>query len=145
MTVWKVTYCTIVQSCWFFLLANSSSVTISWFFYTSVSVFSSWFLLSCTLFSDQPCILLSFWYFSFVLFLGGHPPLCVTFSVRTSVCLSVCRAPYPRNRTSSNHNIWYTCVKWSYIQPFFSFFWNFDFLGCYGGKRAKNCPTQNQK
>ena len=144
MTVWKVTYCTIVQSCWFFLLANSSSVTISWFFYTSVSVFSSWFLLSCTLFSDQPCILLSF-YFSFVLFLGGHPPLCVTFSVRMSVCLSVCRAPYPRNRTSSNHNIWYTCVKWSYIQPFFSFFWNFDFLGCYGGKRAKNCPTQNQK
>ena len=27
------------------------------------------------------------------------------------------------------------------ISPgFFSFFWNFEFLGCYGGKRAKNNP-----
>ena len=31
-------------------------------------------------------------------------------------------APYLRNRTSSNHNFLYTCVKWSYIQPFFHFF-----------------------
>ena len=49
--------------------------------------------------------------FSFSSFLGGAP---------TSIChffrLSICRAPYLRNRTSSN-------------QAFLSFFWNFGFLG----------------
>ena len=25
---------------------------------------------------------------------------------------SICRAPFLRNCTSSNHNFWYTCVKW---------------------------------
>ena len=63
----------------------------------------------------------------------GHPPLCVTFSIH----LSVHRAPFLRNRTSSNHNFWYTCVKWRYLLVFFSFFWNFDFLGCWGVKRQK--------
>ena len=32
----------------------------------------------------------------------GHPPLYVTFSV----CPSVCRTPYLRNRTSSDHSFW---------------------------------------
>ena len=52
------------------------------------------------------------------------------------------RAPYLRSRTSSNHNFrytWYTSVKWWY-QAFFSFFWNFHYSGCYGGKRSKNSP-----
>ena len=66
----------------------------------------------------------------------GHPLLYVTFSI----CSSICCAPYLRNCTSSNHNFWYTCGKWWYLQVFFSFFWNFGFLGCYGGKRAKNNP-----
>ena len=35
---------------------------------------------------------------------------------------SVCHAPYLRNRTSSNHNFCYTCVKWRYLQVLFSFF-----------------------
>ena len=39
----------------------------------------------------------------------GYPPLYVTFSVHPFVCLSVCHAPYLRNCTSSNHNLWYMC------------------------------------
>ena len=46
----------------------------------------------------------------------GHPLLYVTFSVRPSICPSVSRSPYLRNRTSSDHNFWYTCVKWWYLQ-----------------------------
>ena len=43
--------------------------------------------------------------------------------------------PYLRNRISSDHNFWYTYVKW-YLWVFFSFFQNFDFSGCYGDKRG---------
>ena len=57
-----------------------------------------------------------------------HPPLYVTFSVCPSICPSVCCAPYLRNHTSSNHNFWYTCVKWWYLQVSFALFWNFDFF-----------------
>ena len=39
-----------------------------------------------------------------------------------------------------DHNFWYTIVKGWYLQLFFSFFKNFDFLGCLGDKRAKNSP-----
>ena len=61
--------------------------------------------------------------------------LCVSLfrSIRPSVHL----APFLRTRTWSNHNSWYTCVKWWYLQGFFSFFKNFDFLSC---KSAKNSP-----
>ena len=48
-------------------------------------------------------------------------------------------ALYLRNLTYDYH-LWYTCVKWWYPQLFFSFFQNFDFSGCLGGKRAKNGP-----
>ena len=58
-------------------------------------------------------------------------------SLFRSVCPSVHLAPFLRNRISSNHNSWYTCVKWWYLQGFFLFFLNFDFFGC---KRAKNSP-----
>ena len=34
------------------------------------------------------------------------------------VCPCVHCAPYLRNLTSSNHNFWYTCVKWWYLQAF---------------------------
>ena len=37
-----------------------------------------------------------------------HPPLYVTFSVR----LPAHRAPYFRDRTSSDYDFWYTYVKW---------------------------------
>ena len=59
------------------------------------------------------------------IFLGGAP---------TSICHFfhpfVRRSPYLRNYTSSVHNLWYTYVKWWYLQELFSFFKNFDVLGC---------------
>ena len=71
----------------------------------------------------------------------GNPPLYLTFSIYPSVHRSICRAPHLRIRTSSDHDFWYTCVKWWYLQMFFfprfSKFW---FLGLLGGKRAKNGP-----
>ena len=48
--------------------------------------------------------------FSEFSFLGGTPTsICHFF--RPFVRLSVCRAPYLRNRTSSDDNFWYTYVK----------------------------------
>ena len=41
----------------------------------------------------------------------------------------VCHALYIRNYTLHDQNFLYTCVKWSYLQKFFSFSKNFDFLG----------------
>ena len=38
-------------------------------------------------------------------------------------------APYPRNSIPYDHDFWYTCVKWWYLQLNFSFFWNFIFQG----------------
>ena len=49
-------------------------------------------------------------------------------------------APYLRNRPSSDHNFWYTYVKWWYLQGVFSLLLNYEFLGCYEGKRVKNSP-----
>ena len=53
---------------------------------------------------------------------------------------SVHRAPYLRNHTLYDHHLWYTCVKGWFLQAFFSFFHNFNFLGCYWIKRARNDP-----
>ena len=65
-----------------------------------------------------PCLIFFRW--------GTHLYVSLFPSVRPYVCCTPCL----RNRTSSNHNVWYTCVKWWYLQEFYSFFWNFDFLGC---------------
>ena len=46
--------------------------------------------------------------------------------------------PDIRNSIPYDHDFWYTCVKWWYIQAFFSVCQSFDCLGCYCGKRAKN-------
>ena len=35
--------------------------------------------------------------------------------------------PYLRNSIAYDHDFWYTCVKWWYLQVFFSFFWHFHF------------------
>ena len=36
-----------------------------------------------------------------------------------------------RNSVAYDHDFWYTFVKWWYLQAFFfSFLWNFNFLGC---------------
>ena len=69
----------------------------------------------------------------------------VTFSVRPSDRPSVCCAPYLRDQTGSYHNFWDTYVKWWYLQVLFSVLQNFDFLSCYGGKRAKSSPKWKQQ
>ena len=58
-------------------------------------------------------------------------------SVHLPIRLSICCTPYLKNCISSGHNFWYTYVKWWYFQAFFSFFQNFDFLGCWGVKGQK--------
>ena len=47
---------------------------------------------------------------------------------------------YLRNSLAYGHNLWYTCVKWWYLQAFSSFSQNFNFLGCQWGNMAKNDP-----
>ena len=42
---------------------------------------------------------------------------------------SVRLTPYLRNRTSYDCDVWYTCVRWWYLQQFFPFLQNFDFYG----------------
>ena len=103
------------------------------------------------------CALWNKWFeisLSFIFRWGTHL-LYVTFYICPFVRPSVCRAPYPRNRTPSDYNFWYTYAKWSLflvhwckmiISPrvFFIFlkFWFFGLLGEWGwgvgSKKAKN-------
>ena len=55
----------------------------------------------------------------------------------------ICHALYLRNSIACDHVFWYICVKWWFLQVFFSFCQKLDFLGCYLGKRAK--MAQNDK
>ena len=50
--------------------------------------------------------------------------------------------PYLRNSIAYDNDFWYKCVKWWYLQVFFSLFWNFQFLSCRGAKG--NCIAQNK-
>ena len=61
-------------------------------------------------------------------------------SLFPSVRPSVCRAAYLMNRTSSDHNFWYTYVKWWYLQAVSFIFSKFYFFELLGGKRAKSGP-----
>ena len=75
--------------------------------------------------------------FKILIFLGGAP-ISICYFFCPSVHPSICRVPYPKNHTSSNHRLWYSCVKWWYLHAFFSFFWNFDFFRLLDpGKRTK--------
>ena len=65
-------------------------------------------------------------------------------SLFPSVCPSVRCAPYLRNRTSSNHNFWYTCVKWWYLQAFFIFFQILIFWTVKGVKGQKKAQNKKQ-
>ena len=47
-----------------------------------------------------------------------------------TLCRRYDHAPY-------DHDFWYTCAKWWYLQGFFSFFQNFAFSSCYGVKGQK--------
>ena len=56
----------------------------------------------------------------------------------------ICCMPYLRNSIAYDNDFWYTCVKWWFLQVFFSFFWNFHVSGKLEGKRAKNSPKWNK-
>ena len=80
-------------------------------------------------------------------YLGGAPTsiyhffrLSVPLSVRLSVRPSVRRAPYLRNHAPSDHNFWYTDVKWWYLQVFSFTFLKFWFFGALGEERGKKWP-----
>ena len=53
---------------------------------------------------------------------------------------SIRHGPYIMNSITYDHDFWWTCVKWWYLQALFSLFWNFYFLGKLGGKWAKSSP-----
>ena len=52
-------------------------------------------------------------------------------------------APYLRNSVAYDHDFWYTCVKWWYLQAFFHFskkfsiFFHFFLIGLLGGSRGR--------
>ena len=50
----------------------------------------------------------------------------------------ICHSPYLRNSKPYDHDFWYTCVKWWYLQVFLSFYWNFDFWGPIRGVKGKS-------
>ena len=67
-------------------------------------------------------ILLKFWFFGAVRGVKGQKNSPKWKTTITSVMHHISEAYY--------HGFWYTCVKWWYLQAFFSLFWNFKFLGC---------------
>ena len=52
-----------------------------------------------------------------------------------------CLTLYLRNFTSYDCSFWYTCVKWWYLQQFFSFFQKFGFSGF--SKLINKCQKEN--
>ena len=51
--------------------------------------------------------------------------------------------PYFRNSIAYDHDFWYTCLKWWYLQVFLALFEIFIFLAVRGGKGQK--IAQNEK
>ena len=70
--------------------------------------------------------------YAFLFFIFSWAPTSICHFFHPSVHLSVPCTPYLRNRTSSNHNFWYTCVKWWYLGVFFIFL-KFLFFGLLRG------------
>ena len=63
----------------------------------------------------------------------------------------VCYAPYLRNRAANDFktvyhdcNLWYTSLNDNISRIFFSFFQNFDFLGCWKGHSGKKWPKMTK-
>ena len=71
---------------------------------------------------------------------GTHLYMSLFPLVRLSICPSRTMNHVVRNSIAYDYDFWHTILKWWYFQVLFSFFLNFDFLGCYGGKRTKNSP-----
>ena len=53
--------------------------------------------------------------------------------------------PYLRNNIAYDHDVWYTCVKWWYLQAFYFFIsWKFWSSGLVGGEKVQKM-AQNDK
>ena len=77
----------------------------------------------------------TFFFFIFLKFLffrlfegGGGKGAKIAQKIKNNNC--ICHLPYPRGNIAYDHDFWYACVKWWYLQISFSFFWNFHSLGC---------------
>ena len=62
--------------------------------------------------------------------------------------IPVCLTPYLRNCASYDHDFWWTCAKWWYLQQFFAFFQNFYFFfwfwrGFKWKKMTRKCQFQS--
>ena len=59
----------------------------------------------------------------------------------------ICHAPYLRNSIGYDRDFWYTCVKWWYLEGFFSFFFHFFIFwavrGVKGQKIAQKMKSNN--
>ena len=58
---------------------------------------------------------------------------------------SVCHSSYLKNYILYDCHLWYTFVKWWYLQVSCSFLQNFDFLGPQGGGRGGEGEVKGQK
>ena len=70
---------------------------------------------------------MEFWMLCFCILQIAGSSITASVYLPSSVYPPIHRTPHLRNRTSCDHNFWYTCVKWWYLQVFF---FHFDFLGC---------------
>ena len=53
--------------------------------------------------------------------------------------------PYLRNGIAYDHNLWYSCLKWWYIQIFISCFSKFWFLGIVSRVKGQKMARNNKK
>ena len=99
----------------------------------SSTVYDHDFWYTCVKWWISPGVFSFFWNFHFFDCYGckakNSPKLKITITSHM---------PYLRNSKAYDYDFWYTCVKWWYLQGFFSVFLKFSFFGCYGGKSAKN-------
>ena len=94
------------------------------------SIFNSHLVYACEVWGQNQNNLLFMW--------GTH----LYMSLFPSVHLSDRRASYLRNYTSSDHNFWYTYVKWRYLQGFFHFYKTLNFWAVRGVKGQKIAQNQ---
>ena len=124
--LWSLLWILFIE-CLIHLLFNKMSLYSLWLIVVTTFLFTP-FAFLCSLLSTKNEYIFGFnptnssittpLVSSFIFMLGTYLNMSLFLSVR----LSVCRAPYLRNRTSSNHNFWYTCVNWWYLQVFFFIF-----------------------
>ena len=86
-----------------------------------------WLPLLCEILGNISQI---FWFFG-LLRGRGRSKRTKTSQTKSSPKLKItCHVSYLRNCIVHDHDFWDTLLKWWYLQMCFSFFQNFDFLGC---------------